>query len=81
MLKRAPSTFGAHDQRSRHALVFAWSGGNVTMWREVGTLCGYGSASEFDDDDRRLGHRRIGRHRLGCCPQQDVQMAQSKLVK
>jgi hypothetical protein len=45
------------------------------------TLGGCGSASEFDHDgDRRLGHRRMDRHRLGCWPQQDVQLAQAKLV-
>jgi hypothetical protein len=37
------------------------------------TLGVYRLASEFDgDSDRRLDHRRIGRSRLRCCPQQDV---------
>jgi hypothetical protein len=46
------------------------------------TLLGHAFVNKLDgDDDRRLGHRRMGRQRLGCCPQQVVQLAQAKLVK
>lgn len=63
------------DIAIQRAVFFAWSGGIIRMWREVVTLDGCRSASELDDDgDCRLGHRRIGRHRLGYCPQQDVRL-------
>ena len=73
--RRAQSTVSARGGFSRGAVGMSGFGAKSS------TLSGYGSASVFDvGDDHRLGHRQIGRHRLRCCPQQDVPLAHSRLA-
>ena len=72
----------ADAARSRRGWFFAeWltiSGCGVTLQ----VRGAFGSATEFrDGNGGRMGHRRKGRHRLGCCSRQDVQCVQSKLVR
>ena len=39
-------------------------------------LNGCGFTIEIGNEvERQLGHREMGRHRLSCCPQQDVRSA------
>jgi hypothetical protein len=74
-VRRAPiSQFNA---RSFLRVVVGMSGCGA----KLSTLGRCGSAGEFDGDgDQRVGHRRMGWHRLGCCPQQDVRWRKSKLL-
>ena len=73
-VRRAP--IAQFNARSFSRVVVGMSGCGA----KVSTLGRCGSADEFDGDgDHRVGHRRMGWHRLGCCPQQDVRWRKSKL--